>query len=180
MKQMLLFSLFLGFALNVSAQKIEEREIDKFTKLETITTSSETLYTRNVFGIGKYQFKFYIKKQGTSIYGIFADIITPEPVKFSKGDGVKLLLDNGDVIYLQSEYIGISSSWLADLWLFETYFKLTKEDVEKLKNNNITDLRMTTTGVYRDYEIKPKKRDLVKKMLKLLDEITPSEPTAEP
>ena len=175
MKQMLLLSLIIGFALNVSAQKIKEREIDKFTKLETISTSVETLYTRSTFlGSGRYQFKFYIRKRGEQSYTIFAKISTPECEKYDDSSGISLLLSNGDVIKLRTSYTGVSGlehiSSSSKIYTFETAFILSKEDVLKLKEFDITDVRVTTMDSYHDQELMNKKRSIIKRMLIMLDE----------
>lgn len=175
MKQMLFLSLIFGFALNVSAQKIKEREIDKFTKLETISTSVETLYTRPTFlGSGRYQFKFHIRKQGEQSYTIFAKISTPECEKYDDNSGISLLLSNGDVVKLRTSYTGVSGleyiSSSSKIYTFETAFTLSKDDVKKLKEFDITDIRVTTIDSYHDQELKNKKGSLIKKMLIMLDE----------
>lgn len=169
MKQMLLFSLIFGFALNVSAQKIKEREIDKFTKLENITTSWETLYTRTIFPSGKYSFGFYIKKQGESSYTIFAEITTPKCMKYDSGNGITLLLLNGETITLETAYTGVSGAVADNVWRFKTSFVLSEEDVQKLKVSDVSDVRLTTIDTYYDFELKDKKRSLLKRMLIMLD-----------
>lgn len=175
MKQLFLFILICGFALNVSAQKIKEREIDKFTKLENVSTSVESLYTRPTFlGSGTYKFEFYIRKQGEASYTIFAKISTPECEKYSDNSGVSFLLSNGDVVKLQTSYTGVSAlsyvSSTSKIYTFETAFILSKEDVNKLKEFDITDVRVTTIDSYHDQELKSKKRSLIKRMLIMLDE----------
>ena len=170
MKQMLFLSLIFGFALNVSAQKIKEKEIDKFTKLENITTSRETLYTRTIFLDGKYSFGFYIKKQGADTYTIFANITTPRCAKYDTGNGITLLLSNGETIKLETSYTGVSSVDSNKLWHFETAFVVSKELVNLLKEHDVTDVRLTTIDSYYDFELKDKKRSLLKKMFIMLDE----------
>lgn len=174
MKQMFLLILICGFTLNVSAQKIKKREVDKFTKIETITTSVESLYIKPDFlSSGTHKFQFNIRKLGGTSYTIFALITTPECEKYSDDSGVTFLLSNGDIVKLLTSYTGVSEvSYISSspaIYTFETAFILSKEDVDKLKEFDITDVRLTTFDSYHDIELKNKKRSLIKRMLIMLD-----------
>lgn len=159
--------------LSTNAQKIRKKEVDKFTKQETIYTSSESLYKRYFMGIPQKSLDFYLKKSGET-YIMFATITNNECDKYDENSGITLLLENDDVVKLFTSYTGLSTipkySSRNDEWAFETAFKISKDDVLKLTGNAISDVRISTIDSYYDIELKPKKRDLLKKMLLLLNE----------
>ena len=174
-EKLILLGMVLVYCFNTNAQKIKNREFDKFTKKETITTSVETLYTRTTFlNTGEYKFKFYIKKTEEDSYTMFATISTPECEKYSENSGVRFLLSNGDVVELQTLYTGVSGLAIVTtnrkVYAFETAFVLSSEDVKKMKEFEITDVRVLTIDGYHDHELKEKKRGMIKRMLSLLDE----------
>ena len=169
MKQLLLLSLILGFALNVSAQKIKSREFDKFTKVETTTTSKETLYTRYFLGMTlDKRFKFYIRRDGNTGYTIFAEILNCVCEKYDEHSGIKFLLSNGEVVDLPTRYTGISKP-INNEWVFSTAFLLNEEDVLKLRKEDIEEVRITTIDSYYDIKLKDSKKDLIRRMLLLFE-----------
>lgn len=170
MRRVLFFVLCAVFlSSGLYAQKIRLREIDKFSKKERVETSVETLYTTMFLGSQGYYMK--VKAQRVdSVYTLHASIAFPEITKYTDGNGIMLLLDNEETIYLTSMYTGISSPLFVDGPItFDTSFSLTKADVEKLKTHEVTDVRIVYIDGYYDREIKDKKRTLIKKMLNLLD-----------
>jgi hypothetical protein len=151
------------------AQKIKKREIDKFTKSEIIETSGETLYSVYITGIGYGErFEFQIIKVNGE-YAMPANIFRGEVVKYVEGDGVTFLLENGETVDLISSYTGVGGSRLGKAYYFQTSFNIPAEAVEKLKNHKVTDVRIRYMGGSYDRELKPKKQQLIMKMLKLLE-----------
>ncbi len=102
---------------------------------------------------------------------ILLDIMLPEMVKYSEGDGIILLLENSDAIRLESSYTGLSSKSAGSNrgYVFETVFMLTDEQVQLLKQYNVTDIRINYFDGSYDREIKDEKRTLIRTMLKLFD-----------
>jgi hypothetical protein len=132
MRRVLLFVLCAVFlSSGLYAQKIRLREIDKFSKKERVETSVETLYTTVFLGSKGHYMK--VKAQRVdSVYTLHASIAIPEITKYTDGNGIMLLLDNEETIYLTSMYTGISSPMFVDGPItFDTSFSLTKADVEK-------------------------------------------------
>ena len=173
MKKLLLLSIILLGCLNLNSQEIRKVEVDKFSKKEKIETSTEKLFVGLMpFSLATgSKFEFYISRYGET-YRIFANIMLPEMVKYSDGDGIDLLLANGDVVSLLSEYKGLSSKKVGDNrgYVFETVFILSDEDVNLLKQNHVTDIRIRHFDSYTDKEIKEDKRGLIKTMLNLFNE----------
>ena len=150
-------------------QKIKKREIDKFTKSEIIETSGETLYSVYITGIGYGEsFEFQIRKVNGE-YAMPANILRAEVVKYVEGDGVTFLLENGETVDLISNYTGVGGSRLGKAYYFQTSFNIPAEAVEKLKNHKVTDVRIRYMGGSYDRELKPKKQQLIMKMLTLLE-----------
>lgn len=168
MRKMLLLSLILGFTLNVSAQKIKSREFDKFTKVEKVKTSKETLYTRHFMGMLDRRFKFYIRKDGDSGCTIFAEILNSVCEKYDEHSGIKFLLSNGEVVTLTTMYTGVSKPDNEN-WVFNTVFLLNKDDILMLKKEDIEEVRITTLDSYYDVKLKDGKKDLIKRMLLLFE-----------
>lgn len=171
MKARVLFTallLLLGVTASF-AQKIKKREIDKFTKSEIIETSNETLYSVNFMGTGWCEkFDFQIRRVDGK-YAMPANILRSEIVKYEEGDGITLLLDNGETIDLATNYTGVGGSVFAKGYYFETSFTIPDEAVAKLKEHKVTDIRIRFLGGSYDRELKAKKQELIMKMLKLFE-----------
>ena len=151
----------------ISAQKIIKNEVDKFTKSEIVETSTETLYVSNYMGTGyDYKFDFQIRRVNGE-YAMPAKILMTDIVKYTEEDGVTFLLSNGDTVTLLTNYTGVGGEAFGNGYWFSTSFNLTKSDVEKLKANSITDVRVTYMGGHYDYTLKQKKQGLIKTMLEL-------------
>lgn len=151
----------------ISAQKIIKNEVDKFTKSEIVETSTETLYVSNYMGTGyDYKFDFQIRRVNGE-YAMPANILMTDIVKYTEEDGVTFLLSNGDTVTLLTNYTGVGEEAFGNGYWFSTSFNLTESDVEKLKANSITDVRVTYMGGHYDYTLKQKKQGLIKTMLEL-------------
>ena len=157
-------------ASTMFAQKIEKKEVDKFTKMQVIETSSESLYSVNFLASGYiYKFDFQIRKSGDT-YSMPANILLKEIEKYDENSGVIFLLDNDETVELKSNFTGIGSKKFGNGYFFETSFTLSNDDVIKLKEHKITNVRIIYMGGHYDRELKSKKQDLVMKCLQLIDE----------
>ena len=169
MKKVFIFLLSLFVISTVSAQKLVTNEIDKFTKKETKLTSEESLYSVNFMASGfVYKFDFRIQKVDKK-YAILAHILMDDIVKYDEDSGVTFLLDNDETLFLRTAYTGVGGDAFAQGYYFKTAFDLSDENVEKLKNHKITDVRVTYMDGYYDRELKSKKQGLIMKMLKLFE-----------
>ncbi len=173
MKKVILTTLllFIATSTNVFSQKIKKHEIDKFSKAEIIETSSENLFRTNYMASGyQYMFDFIIRRTN-GVYTMPASILTRNIEKYTEDSGVIFLLSNGDKVVLQTSYIGISGKKYANGYFFNTSFTLSNDDVQKLKNNAVTDIRITYMGGHYDKEIKDSNQMIISKCLKLFDNI---------
>lgn len=166
MKKILVLFLLGVLPCSLFAQKIKKKEIDKFTKVETIETSIETLF--ELF-FEEYEFKFCIHKVG-GLYEMPANIRMPEIVKYTEGDGVTFLLDNEDTVVLKTNFSGIGAEVLGgSKYWFRTSFFLTDKDVEKLKCHKVVSMRIRYLGGHYDRDISKRRQSLISKSLLLLD-----------
>lgn len=150
-------------------QKIKKKEIDKFTKSEKITTSTETLYSVNFMGSGWCnKFEFQIRRVNGE-YSMPASILMDQMVKYTENDGIVLLLEDDTTVSLTTNYTGIGADAFANGYWFHTSFSLSHEDVEKLKNNKVLSIRITYMGGHYDRDLKSNKQGLIMKSLKLFD-----------
>lgn len=172
MKRILLVAMLLTFALSgIFAQKIKTKEIDKFTKSEIIETSLETLFQVNYGSGWTHRFNITLRRvNGSFVMPTY--ILLPDMVKYTEGDGVILLLDNGETLFLETLYTGISSRNSTNTgYGFSTVFELSQEEIELLKHNKVTDIRVRYFGGSYDKEIKNKKQTLIIDMLRLFDNL---------
>ena len=122
-----------------------------------------------------YKFDFSIRRTN-GVYTMPASILMREIVKYEEGDGVTFLLDNDETVTLLSNYTGIGSKSFAKGYLFETSFTLSEEDVERLKNNKVTAVRITYLGGHYDRELKDKKQELIMNCLNLFPDFVDASP----
>ena len=172
MKRFFLIAMFSTFALSsIYAQKIKVNEVDKFTKSEIIETSSEYLFRVNYGSGWTHRFDFVLRRVNGA-FVMAADIMLPEMVKYTEDDGITILLDNGQTLFLETLYTGISSvNTTGTGYDFSTVFELSQEEVELLKNHKVTDIRIHYLGNSYDKEIKDKKQSLIINMLGLFDNL---------
>lgn len=169
MKQIIAILFLLSAIVSVNAQRIEIREIDKFTKSEVVETSTEFLYRKYLMGVGySNMFSCCIRKVNGE-YSMPATILMNDVVKYDERSGVIFLLSNDETITLTTEFIGVGAEAFGKAYLFHTAFRLTADDVNKLKNSNIVSIRVLYLGGYFDQDVKEKKQGLVANMLRLVD-----------
>lgn len=169
MKKIILLLATIVVGLSVNAQRIKKHEIDKFTKAEVIETSSETLYS-STYMLSGYNYKFdFLIRCYNGEFVIAANVLMQDVVKYDETDGITFLLENDETVTLRTNFTGVGGERFAQGYWFTTSFNIPKEDVEKLKKYNITDVRITYVGGHYDKEIKGKKQQLIKKMLNLFE-----------
>lgn len=82
-----------------------------------------------------------------------------------------MLLSNGETVSLVTNYTGISSRYgTSTSYNFDTSFSISDADAKKLKENDVTDIRINYIDGHYDRTLKEEKRNLIAKMLKLVDE----------
>lgn len=161
--------IFLSIALTINAQKIEFKEVDKFTKDKIVETSMEKLYTKNPMAMGYSNFFSCAIRKVDDDYSMPATILMDDIVKYDENSGVTFLLSNDETVTLRTNYTGIGGEKFGQGYLFNTSFSLSKLDVNLLKHNNIVSVRISYMGGHFDYDIKSKKQGIVAKMFELVD-----------
>lgn len=169
MKTIFNILLIFTFTINIHAQKIKTKEVDKFTKSEVIETSTERLYSKNLMGTGFCNiFQCSIRKVD-GIYSMPAGILMNDVVKYDENSNIILLLSNNETITLQTAYTGVGAERFANGYWFYTSFILTQSDVEKLKTYEVESIRINYLGGYFDRDLKKNKKNTISEMLKLVD-----------
>ena len=152
---------------NVYAQKLRINEVDKFTKSVKQETTKETLYSVNFMASGYInRFEFAIRKVGDK-WLMPANILLQHIEKYDEDSGITLLLDGGETISLTTMYTGIGAEKFGNGYQFDTCFQLTSDDVAKLKEKKVTDIRVRYMGGHYDRVVKDKKQTLIQRMLAL-------------
>lgn len=170
MKKFLITLILFCASISINAQRIETNEIDKFTKVRKVETSIETILSRKVLYTPLYRIDVRISKLNNN-YFMSALIKLPYKVKYDETSGLMFLLSNGESVMLYTLYTGIGTQTLIFRGdnNFETAFVLDEISREKLKNNDITDVRVCYLGGHQDYAIKKNKQSIIKNMLVLVD-----------
>lgn len=170
MKNFYLTLMFTIITLSINAQSIATNELDKFTKTHKIETSIERLVDKRIMGNTLYAVRVKIAKLDSTYY-MQSLISLPKMVTYDKNSGLILLLNNNETIRLYTLYTGIGAQQIPFLgnYNFETNFILSKDDVEKLKNNEVTDVRIVYLGGYYDYKVLKNRKDILQKLLELVD-----------
>ncbi len=170
MKKGIILLLVVCFGIaNCNAQKLRINEVDKFTKDVKQETTTETLYSVNFMASGFInRFEFAIRKVGDD-WLMPANILLQHIEKYDDNSGITLLLDGGETITLTTMYIGIGAKKFGNGYEFATCFKLSPDDVAKLKAKKVTDIRVRYMGGHYDRAIKDKKQTLIQRMLALFE-----------
>ena len=82
----------------------------------------------------------------------------PDIKKYTKNDGVTFLLENGETVFLKTNYTGIGSESFSNGYYFRTSFIISNDDIIRLKRYKITDVRISFLGEHFDKEINEKTR----------------------
>jgi hypothetical protein len=165
MRRLLLYIAMAILSCNLAmGQKITKHEVDRFTKATVIETSAIKMY--NKFGMMRpYMFKCFIRKYNDSY--VMPTILMFDGMnvyKFTEDNGAYFLLDNGESIFLQTTYTG-----LTDKGEFSTVFNLSPENVALLRTNKVVAIRITYLGGSYEHDVDEKNQDKIIEMLKLVD-----------
>lgn len=174
MKKLLLF-LFL-FPIMSWGQKIKEDTKDKFTGQHLVSTSQEALIKRNKWKNQWQQVLISLRNiDGNWTMPTFFELNDVE--KYDENSQLLLLLNNGKTIILNTLYTGIGNEDCpigiggvnTNVHGFSTVFNLSNEDIDKLRNNYITDVRVSPLGHNYDFVVDKKEQELLKRMISLID-----------
>ena len=169
MKKVMFLMLVCFMSTASYAQKVKKSEVDKFTKTKIVETSMESLYSVNFMASGFiYKFDFCIRKSGDS-YVMPANILLKDIEKYDENSGVTFLLDNDETVELTTNFTGIGAEKFGNGYFFETSFNISDNDVQKLREHKITNVRVSYLGGHYDRELKSKKQELVMKCIQLVD-----------
>lgn len=161
--------------LLVSAQKVQLNEIDKFTGTHTISITPELIY---LHGNGEFitetlALQFVAVDKEISLTGTigFNDV-----VKYKNGDGISLLFKGGKVIDLtctrygvgNERYMTITDDYFCPVNYFKTTFNLTREELEYISQNKLTDIRVKHADGNFDTKIRSANAKRLRKAAKLL------------
>ena len=129
--------LFAIYSMTQVAFAQEIKKIDKYCKKIDVTVdkfNGETKYRTPL--LKQISFIKYIKEGKETVYMSIRTIgSTP-----STGEGVTILLDNGEKIEKNVDTdVSVNSNAQFE---HSAFFRLTKADIELLKNHNITDTRL--------------------------------------
>ena len=165
MKKLIAMMIAVILPLAISAQKIKTDKYDKFAKSRVIQTKTERLH-KNPFP------KHNLVDMSVRLTGdnwSFPTLLTfDSKEKLIEGNGITLLLDNGDTVKFNTEYTGITEK-SSIVYKFNTVLMLDDSvDIEKLKNHSVTDIRVSTMSSHYDIEVGEKKEDLLKDMINLV------------
>lgn len=169
-KFILLIFLLTGFACSINAQELEKNEVDEFTGKKTIETSWEKLAWG--MGVPSGIYARIRSIDGTMILDM--KYMIDDACVISKDDKLMLMDEKGKVhsVYPTKLFhgtkgggsIGIVGS---SLWgIYVHYYG----NMNFLKNNKITKIRIYTSDGYYEKEIKKKYQETLSKLFQLVVE----------
>lgn len=158
-----------------SGQKIAKHEVDKFTQQVVIETTSEKIADYNKWKslLPDPSEVFVSIRNVDGTWVMPASIRLDEVQKYTEEDGIILLLENDATIILKTLYTGIGGESVGlsiSKYAFNTAFELTDNDINNLRANKITAVRVNFFGGHKDFECNKSKGDKVMKMIKLVDD----------
>ena len=176
MRKLSMLICLIGLVYQGFCQKLEKPVIDKITGDTTISTSkerlvtnvnlvsSDVLYIRLVKSKGKYFANFQIYKNSPVIFSV------------NKGDKAIIKLTDNSLVTLYSVDDLLSDNRVTSYGsniLNDTkgsmFYLLQPADIEALKKTGVSVVRLETSKVNFDYDVKPKNADLIIKSLQLID-----------
>jgi len=178
-KFLLLTFFFIAFKLQLVAQKCDYKinEVDKFTGKYTKFTKPE-----KVIGTFFTAGDFSIKKVDTSFFFIFDYVLSRyrdfAPYSINKGARLIFLLENGDIITINSEdeikgrkkvVYGLPPVY--ECYLTNVSYPITKNQIDQFFKSRIKTIRFYRTEDngkedYIDNEIKKKNQDDIQNLIK--------------
>lgn len=172
MKKFLIFTSCIFFITNASAQKIEEKKIDEFTKSSIIRTSWETL-TRGTMKDPLQSYARISRINNSTILDL--KLMAGSVISIEKDARIMLKLENDSVVtLLYPKYqisctgcgaVGFVGSAAQGLFL---QIPLTSDIVALLLNLRVAKIRVYLNGGYVENEVKEKFGDTFKKQLELI------------
>lgn len=169
MKKLFALLLITFLYSNIAfSQSILNRAKDVISPgIEFVKTSEETLFHDAFlleFSIERVNKEYCMDVNLRRFYNDF---------KFTEEENsLVFILSNKETVTLKSSHIGRSTEWLrlnSGIWEFRTPFFMTKKDVAKLKEYDVTDVKIVYFGGTFEIEIEATKRDLIKRMLNLVE-----------
>lgn len=175
MKKLMLILFVMASSL-AYGQKIKENTVDKFTGQKTVCTTQEALAKRNKWKNEWQQVLVSVRKVDNE-WAMPAFIELEDIEKYDDDSQMILLLSNGDKITMRTLYTGIGAEDCPigiggvnpHVHGFSTVFPMSESDVCLLRQNDISDIRITTLGASHDFPIGKKEQSVVKKMIELID-----------
>lgn len=165
MKKLLLI-LFLP-ALTASAQSIEERKVDKFTGATTILTTRESVAVEMGYPwISVSGYITYDKNDTTPVLLLGFHLKGQRTGSITRGkSSITLLTSSGDAITLP--YEGEYKLFIPSDLIVSMYFSVTKEQIQDISRQQITDIRVVTDK-QSDYQVKKNKQGVISNVCKVL------------
>ena len=181
MKKILLVAA-LFFPLITSAQKLLKPKVDKISGDTTWATSKEKLFMHGNYLTGQGEAvlsvveKIKAGKEEAIVLILNVQTVNQRTVySISKGQKAYLKLsDNSTVTIKSATYdignpqAGIAGDFVITSGSTVGVYDLLKEDIEKIKANDITFLRVETSSGNFDCDLKPKNSEMLKKQIDLI------------
>lgn len=170
-KIILLFMMLAGLTMNAQKCKYAKNEVDKFTNKTILETKTDAF---GISGIGMgFSSSYSLYKSDDNKYIKFMFTTTGSVFAISKGEGVMLKLQNGDVVtldFLESVVSDIShnTAMKSSVKKITTLVPITDQNIEKFNNSLVTDIRVYTTDGYVDDEVKEKRAKIFQELLKCI------------
>lgn len=159
------FILLLAFTpFLVSAQKIVSNTTDKFNNSTIIKTSSEPL-EKNLGVNQKIVYGYIYKKDLTVLNGLNFRFKHYAAISINKKDAAILLFSDGSKLTLP--YNGDYKVYAAQEDIYFTV-DVSVDELKKISENEVTDIRWETSKLNIDLAIKSKLRGSLKGVAKLL------------
>ncbi len=154
--------ILLFFVTNSFAQKIEKDEIDKFNGRRIVNTTTEIISKAkddlNVYGL-------VIKDTSFTSYTICFFFPANEVISITNENNATLLLASG--AKLVKSFKGKYKIYSGDE--FAAYrLSFTKDELQKLSSDAVTDIRFELSSGYRDFVIDENRKDIVANVCKLI------------
>lgn len=166
--------LFLASINEISAQKLEKNEIDKFTKKSIKATSWEPLIGKG--GMSALYTNFRIRKIDEKVWFELKMMMNNEIYSILENDQIIFLFENESTLTLHNNESTVACKGCgapgfvgSEGFGTHTIYKLTKEDIETFRMNKLIGVRIYNSESYVEGEI-TKANASLKKCLDLIEE----------
>jgi hypothetical protein len=169
MRKAILFTL-LFIPVFCFGQKLVKNEVDEFTGISVKTTSLEQLVSESPWGGNSFHLSESVKRINDNYYLIVRFSLDNV---FSVASEQKLMikLENDSIVTLLNKEYDISSNGRGAIGgkqgVYLTY-PIESDDLDLLKENKATKIRIYTTDGYLEKDIKEKNQDKIKKCIELV------------